>query len=438
MKFLGWIVCLFSMAALSAFAESGETDIRYRSVVYLFPQQAAPDMESIPALFNGYEPVKALPKIAMKPTIRFALETDVAKNYPVPDPSYLSYFGRGLTKNQVERIQAATAGVVIDVAYPVDHSLKALKFVSQKVHEFAQLNGGLIWDSETRELFTPDVWKAKRIDSWNGEYPSVEDHTVIHSYREGEGVRAITLGMAKFGVPDVVVNNFSWSVNRSMGELVNLVSQSLVEGIRPKSNGALSLNIEMLNDTRFKQQLTASLYENAMKQFDLVTSEAQWFEGDPYNLLLEIRFDDRPGHNLSEKQENLLSELFGWEDNITYIKHNREIEEASARARQKLENLKQDFNAGLEPGEYILLKAPFTTDDGGNEWMWVEVLAWKSGTINGLLKNEPYHIKGLKAGAEVEISQSDVFDYIRQFADDRSEGNETGELIMKYQSAEKN
>ncbi|EAR60160.1 hypothetical protein, partial [Neptuniibacter caesariensis] len=66
MKFLGWIVCLFSMAALPAFAESGETDIRYRSVVYLFPQQAAPDMQSIPALFNGYESVEALPKTAMK------------------------------------------------------------------------------------------------------------------------------------------------------------------------------------------------------------------------------------------------------------------------------------------------------------------------------------------------------------------------------------
>ena len=60
------------------------------------------------------------------------------------------------------------------------------------------------------------------------------------------------------------------------------------------------------------------------------------------------------------------------------------------------------------------------------------VTSWSGKTVTGLLQNQPYFIPDLKAGAIVNINQDDVFDYIRDFADGRSEGNETG-AIMKRQ-----
>ncbi len=107
--------------------------------------------------------------------------------------------------------------------------------------------------------------------------------------------------------------------------------------------------------------------------------------------------------------------------------------ECKSLSKQKLNGLRNEFNKGLAPGEFILLKAPFETPDGGNEWMWVEVLSWKEKDIQEILKNELLHIPDLRGGVEVQINQDDVFDYIRTFADGRTEGNETGELIMKYQ-----
>ena len=89
---------------------------------------------------------------------------------------------------------------------------------------------------------------------------------------------------------------------------------------------------------------------------------------------------------------------------------------------------------GFAPGERLLLKAPFKTDDGGNEWMWVEVVTWKGDLVNGILQNDPYEVTGLSAGARVEFRASDAFDYIHYHPDGREEGNTTGAILRRRES----
>ncbi|REN17115.1 DUF2314 domain-containing protein, partial [Mycobacterium tuberculosis] len=89
------------------------------------------------------------------------------------------------------------------------------------------------------------------------------------------------------------------------------------------------------------------------------------------------------------------------EDSVTRVKHNDELLAASKAATAQLPKLREAFAKGLQPGEYILVKAPFTTRDGGNEWMWVEVARWNGDAIEGLLKNEPVDVPGLHAGQMV-------------------------------------
>ena len=91
---------------------------------------------------------------------------------------------------------------------------------------------------------------------------------------------------------------------------------------------------------------------------------------------------------------------------------------------------KQLVEAGLKPGERLLVKAPFARDDQGNEWMWIEVLEWdKSGGITGILQNDPFYIRRLRAGSRVKVRESEVFDYLLRKPDASFEGNETGKLI---------
>lgn len=428
---LGWV---FLATTDIAFASSVGSDIRYRSIIYYYPEIIDIDISLLNEEFKKFDIVDELPKSSLKPVMSHSVIKEVKESYPVPDSSYLSYFGRGLDKKQVTRIENSKLAIVIDIAYPSAMSYIGLREATISLFRFAESSGGVIWDSETRELFSPLAWKEKRIDSWVGvDTPNIENHTVIHAYKNNEGVRAITLGMNKFGLPDIVVNDFSWSLNRSMGNLINLVAQSIAEGDTPNKSGVLELNINNLRKTEYKKKLILTLKENAEPNVLIQTREGKWEEGDPNNYIIELMFQNIKGNSLSEKHETMLSSLFGWEDKISYVDHNYVIEAASQRAKKKLNGLRDDFNNGLDPGEFLQVKAPFSTPDGGNEWMWVEVISWNRGVIDGLLKNEPNHIPNLKGGSEVMINQKDVFDYIRNYPDGTSEGNETGLLILKYQ-----
>ena len=240
--------------------------------------------------------------------------------------------------------------------------------------------------------------------------------------------------MAKFGLPDIVSNDFVWSLNRPMGNLINLVGQSMVEGSKPNKDGFLNIEINNLSNTNFKKVLVESIIGNATSDNSILIGDGKWEDGDPDNYIIELLFSNAKGDNLSEKRASFLSSLFGSEDEILFVDHNEMIEAASMKAKKRLNSLKAEFNKGLNPGDFIQLKAPFKTPDGSREWMWVEVTLWKEEIIQGLLKNEPFNIPSLRGGSEVLIYQEDVFDYIINYNNGTSEGNETGKLISKYQN----
>lgn len=432
---LSLIVVLLSIVTFAVSASEADI-IKFRNIIYLYPESKDLKLPELKKSLNYLKFEEKLTSEKTRPIFTYEVIRDIEKNYPIPDLGYLSYFGRGVEKEQANRIQKANLAIVIDVSYPEKDKFKNLEMVSKSLYEYAKLVDGLIWDSETRELFTPDFWNKTRVDNWQSELPNIVDHTVIHAYKNGDGVRAITLGMAKFGLPDIVVNNFSWSLNDQMGNLINFVGQSLIEGTVPV-NKEISLNIKELKNQQLKEILLSSMNDNAEHKIKIEVAKAEWEEGDPDNYLIEILFNNYDGSTLSEKQDSFLSKIFGSDNQVLYIKHTKQIEEESKKAKQKLNGLREDFNNGLNPGEFIILKAPFVTDAGGTEWMWVEVTAWKDNKIKGILKNEPRDITGLSGGTEVEVNQEDVFDYLRSYPDGTSEGNKTGELIMKLYQGDK-
>lgn len=365
------------------------------------------------------------------------LNTTAQKNYRPPDLQMVQRFGRGLTRDQAESLQRAEQALILEFAHPASMSASALRTALQLAEQVARDTNGLLWDEETREIFTPDEWHKRRLDSWSGDTPDVLQHTVIHAYKSDKLVRAITLGMTKFGLPDIVVSDFSWSSNRPVGNLINLFAQAMVEGEVIKMAGTYDLNIRSLRNTNVRQTQLATLKPNAAAIAKLSLVKGTWEDGDPRNRLVEIRFDRYPGPDHYARQEAMLSALFGSEDSIQRVKHTNELLEASKAASVKLPALREAFKRGLAPGEYIQVKAPFATLDGGNEWMWVEVTSWEGDAITGLLKNEPASIPSLHGGQMVKVSQGKVFDYIRHSADGRDEGNETGKILRRLQDAKR-
>jgi len=51
--------------------------------------------------------------------------------------------------------------------------------------------------------------------------------------------------------------------------------------------------------------------------------------------------------------------------------------------------------------------------------------------LRAATENEPFSIPNLHGGQSVEVSEAEVFDYIRKFPDGTQEGNETGKVIER-------
>lgn len=363
-----------------------------------------------------------------EPTVTCRVERDVPNEYTPPDGDHLSRFGHGLSEAQIEQLGESKEALILRFSYRKKHVWEGLRAAQELMAELAIASGGLIWDESTRQVFAVAPWK-ERLAEWTDGVPDVSHHTVIHAYKSDDYLRAITLGLEKFGLPDVVVEGFSSSQARNTGHLINLFAQVLAEGGTIREAGQFDLDIKTIRNPQVREEHLTTLHENATGLALLTLRKGTWEEGDPENRLIELTFDRGTGPDSFSRLEGTLASVFGFVDEVTRFKHNAELEAASERARKKLPDLERTFNKGLEPGETLLLKAPFETPDEGREWMWVEVVRWKGDAISGLLMNEPHDISELHAGQEVEVSQGDIFDYIRRRPDGTMEGNETGKII---------
>lgn len=386
--------------------------------------------------------VQKYSKENQKPEVLLDLiNQDGLKKYRPQALRELKYFGRGLTTDEAEKLQKSNEVLVVTFFVPKKYGMSFHKKTLNFMAELAQGCSCVLWDETTRETYGVTAWKERRLAYWENALPISRFHTVVHFYKSGNKglARAVSLGMGKFGLPDVVINDMTVSAGKTMVSLINVITQAMVENKALSSKGEMVLQIDQMQHKQEQKLLFSGLKKNRKEKVLIRLAPLKKNDpGDPNNLILEVRFDHVSGKNLQEKQGKLVSDVFGSEDKVSLVKHNQAINTASSNARKKLPKLRQEVLDQFQStgGGYLLLKGPFKTPQGGNEWMWVEVIKWENKLISGFLKNEPRLIPNLKEGAEVTIKEDDVFDYIRVKADGTSEGNETGKLILKYQKSQ--
>jgi hypothetical protein len=231
-----------------------------------------------------------------------------------------------------------------------------------------------VWDEETREIYTPDAWRKRRNEGWTNEVPEISTETVIHAYNNDENIREITLGMSKMGLPDVVVEDSSWSTNGQTGSLINAFCQAVAEGQAVRIPGDFKLELRSLRNSTLRESLVTSIKGKGVAMACLTLKPGKRVEGDPDNSLIELAADNYPGDDSHAKQDQMVSSFFGAEDTTARVRYDdQELLATSGKARAKLPELHKVFSAGLKPMEFIDVKAPFQTSSGGREWMWIEL-----------------------------------------------------------------
>ena len=357
---------------------------------------------------------------------------DPIADFTPPDAEYLGYYGYGLSAQEIADLQNPTGALELLFWGNKEDVIEKQATISQLIYEITEGKSVAIFDINTYQTFSRTEWKNYRIDNFQGEHKNVAYQMIIHAYREENQLcRAVTLGMNKFCLPDISIKGFSCNDQASFANLINVLTQTLSENPFMTSDSTVTLDLDQIKNPDLKELWLNSLDENATKKATVNLQFVLPEEGDIPNAQYRLEFND-PGYSSpQEEQTALLSTLFGSSDDISHISHTDQLLEASKKAKKKLlKEHKPRFLKGLEPGYSLLVKGPFTTDSGGNEWMWVEVTKWKKRKIEGILQNEPFEIKGLKAGAIVSVEEKEIFDYILYKPDGTIEGNTTGEIIQ--------
>lgn len=404
----------------------------------------AGELKSLIAAKLGGIPVVADFKNAPKPPFMVLRQEQAPfENFELPEESYFEHAGRGMTAADVKAVLASreAIGMVLVVQPGEDLWAKARAF-NEIAGDYAGRTKAFVADEDTREWFHRDAWVEKRVKGWgDAVVPDLRNQITIHLYRKEDDsnqVRAITLGMEKFGLPDVAIESLVSSENRSAGSLINVVCQQLASRPQIADPAAFPLDLATLEPAAIAADYRADLFEKGTGKAVLALMEGTPDEGDPDNAQLALDFRHGAGASEGERRQAVLAGFWGSRDALVSVKHDAAIEQASAAARVKLAGLKESFRKGLPPGDRLMVKGPFARDDGqGVEWMWIELLRWEEGDVlKGSLRNDPFFIKKLKSGAQVEIKLADAFDYLMTHKDGSMEGNETGKLMQQQQQKE--
>src|SRR5262245_26426670 len=413
-------------------------DIAFQFAIYYLPVPTKDPIVTLDALLaQKFSQVKKVTQLEPgRPGIFLVPEviTNVPVRYSAPSMESLRYFGRGLSRDQALALQQSQHALLLNFGYTKEHRWDGMRLALQLTSALAQQSGALIWDEETREVFTPDVWRTNRLEVWETDAPDIARHTTTHAYRDEDKnrARAITLGMIKFGLPDIVVEDYLWSNSPNIGNLINGFGQIIAEGAPVPRTGEFDLDVRAIKNSRVRDGLLFNVKANATGRAMLALQEGRKDEGDPTNRLVEISFDRYNDRDLHGRQDQLLTTMFGREESVIGARRDdEELQAASRRAREKLPGLRERFNKGQPPGEHLLIKASFRTSNGGKEYMWVEVFAWSGERITGLLRDEPMYVPGLHGGQTVTVSEKDVFDYARFLPDGTKEGDETSEILKR-------
>jgi uncharacterized protein YegJ (DUF2314 family) len=358
------------------------------------------------------------------------LEPTIAE---LPPPHVIPASVRGLTAEQQEALAHAVAVTAIAFVAPPNLAESAYRDALGALAEEAKTTGGILWDESTRQAFSNEAW-AERLNGWDSAAPPhVDKHITIHMYRNGSLLRLVTLGMAKFGLPDVEVNEVSAHEAPAMGTLVSLLCQTIAEKKKLEVAGTIEVSIDQLASAPARATIEESVVSGAARKATLSLSMGHVQAGDADNRLIEIVFPG-PKVGLQERQASLLTKLFGAHEELVRVDdRDPELAAASARAKVALAKLQTRWAKGRPELETLMVKAPFATPAGSKEWMWVEVLDWKGSKMTGILQNDAFEIPSLKIGARVDVEQSSVFDYFVRKGDQTIEGGETIDLMTKNQ-----
>lgn len=357
--------------------------------------------------------------------VRFALSPRA--ELPQVKPEGLGASFERLPAGAQGALKAAKAFPVLTFTWPREDGAGLARAYALAADLAVPCAGALV-DLPLLQAFTVADWLRERVAAATQSPVQTARHYAVRRATMEDGTQLYeTLGLARFGMADLVLPRVTREQSALAGLLLSALVQRLVEGAEV-SGSQLVVRLDALVEPTFKKAVLARAFPNAKREVlvGLAPSPGTGnLRADTW-LLAFPTFDCTTSDACLGKA---LEQLFGSAALAKGGDREALVKAARVRARAALPSYAQRFQKGLPATTYLLAKGPFPYADG-NEWMWIEVQRWSGGVLSGPLRSEPTQVLGLHEGNVVEVQEAEVYDIMLIQEDGTFVGNETGRLLQ--------
>ena len=242
--------------------------------------------------------------------------------------------------------------------------------------------------------FGTSVWRLDRVN------------VVLYEQDDG-AARLLTLGMRRFGAPDVEVEGASMNASHAMGTLVDRVAeQSPTAPHERRSRSPMA---------RPPSATSSRLLTTRGTPTTSCCASRPWVRTTPGPTTALVAQSSGECHGVVDAPDSA------------------ELAAVAERARAALPGVLEAYARERSSGATLLVKLPFgttspdgaATDGAALEWMWVAVTGVNNAGIAGTLANTPVYAANLRSGSPVNGRLADVADYVFN----RADGGKQGESI---------
>jgi hypothetical protein len=366
---------------------------------------------------------------------RVEIDVRTSDDYILPPKDTIDTLAPGLTPEERSKVHSRATAVVVRVSGPVNVNHVPARTLFAIAAYLAEKLDGFVYDEAVRRVETSSQALEHAIKVPLGQPVFQPGHIRIMFFREEEGTaRLVTLGMIRFGLPDLVMRGASMATGSRLHYVINAVAHQLVA---EKLGLPITVTLDDVARALGKKREELATKPDASKSLRLDAVDAQRVEGDPENQeiseLVPASSSREEARVTREAWDEAVIGLFGTAPEYVEANFGSKLEELATRTRRDLPGVIKKFEGGQ--GELLLWSRfpvpPESRSDGGpaTESLWIQVASCDTKACSGTPTGSPVLAANVAMGKTTSVPRDKVDDWLMRLPDGGTAGGESIKIL---------
>ncbi len=338
----------------------------------------------------------------------FKVEIKGPEEIPFPNVSYVKTFGFGFTDE--DAVECASAGSLLLLTFksPCKNIFKKNLGMMWLSYLLSKKFDGYIYDLESKELFTNNYYRDFNLkDNFN----DLRIHILVQKYPYTPGsFRIVTLGMAKFGCPDIEIRDFKTTASLSLQRLCYGVCKKLID-MRKKSSlpptFPRTLSIKVKEIYKATNQLSGE-GEQLEQVIKLMFRIGKYENGDSQKNIVKVLPPEKM--DMDKWCDDVSGKVAGFIIKRKYDVSESFLKKVYEEAQKNLSIFEQHYE-NRDKKDHFFVKISVKCRNI-EELIWLKVIGKKDNNYIGITQGDAAGCSDITAGMTFQVKPKEIRDWI--------------------------